>query len=260
MANIRLWLKVARIVALFGYGLILAGIVFPLLVYVLGRTGLAWRGQLHSRWCWAVCQVLGVRLRTSGVADPRARLWVANHVSWLDIVVLGGQQPLIFLSKAEVADWPVIGFLARRCGTLFVRRGDRQATGAAVEQLLWRLRQGQRVMVFPEGTTTDGSKVLRFHARFLQPAVMTQSVVQPVALRYVGTASGQAPFVGDDEFLPHLLRILRLPHIDVDLHFCESIAATGSLDTVARTARQRIVDLLTPPGVSDFAKASGEGR
>ncbi len=114
-----------------------------------------------QRWYLRLLSLLGVRLRVTGAPAGGAMLLISNHVSWLDIPVIGALWPCDMLSKAEVAEWPVIGWLARNVGTLFIRRGSGEVS-RKVEEIRERLAGGRSVLVFPEGTTTDGRAVRRF--------------------------------------------------------------------------------------------------
>jgi 1-acyl-sn-glycerol-3-phosphate acyltransferase len=171
---------------------------------------------------------------------------VANHVSWLDIPVLGAQGEIAFLSKAEVRDWPLVGWLAELTGTLFIARGANQAAGTAT-RVAERVLSGHSVLIFPEGTTSDGTRPLRFHPRLLAAAQGTGVGVQPVALRYGSAreADRVAPFVGDDALLPHLLRLLRHPGLTVQVTMLEAVDGQD-LDRrgLAEHCRRRIAETL----------------
>ena len=246
MASCRLWLRGWLVAGMFLWGLLAVSLVFPGLNGLGERRAWRWRERIILNWNRTVCRLLNVRIRVSGQRDPAARLTVANHISWLDIIALGSLQPLVFVAKAEVADWPVMGRLSRGIGTVFIRRGDPEQSAATLEAMTWMLRRGAHLMLFPEGTTTRGDQVLRFHGKLFNPAQLTAVRVQSVALRYRGASSLVAPFVGDDDFLPHLLRILRQPVIELDLHYCPSLPGGLRRDQLARAARLQICERLDP--------------
>lgn len=150
-------------------------------------------------WLLKVSRICGISLRCHGQASGVPTLFVANHVSWLDICILGGLSGACFLSKSEVRRWPVIGWLSWRAGTVFIDRGGKGAAEQAMGQLVFRLRHGDSVILFPEGTTTDGSYVRKFHPRLFGAAQLTRSAVQPVAVEYGNQNGGPsvAAFVGD---------------------------------------------------------------
>ncbi len=185
-----------------------------------------WLRALDTKYCTAIrlawfrglAHLLRLRLEVTGTTAPGPVLIVANHISWLDVVVLGYQTPVTFVAKAEVARWPLIRLLARRSGTLFIHRGNLRTLRGLTRAIAQRLRAGERVAIFPEGTTTTGRQVLPFNPALLQAAIDAAVPVQPVTLRYAGTATATAPFVGEDTFIDSLRRILRLPEVAV--HCC----------------------------------------
>lgn len=202
-------------------------------------------GWYQLTWSRLLCLAIGVRIVFAGRPSRKAKFWVSNHVSWLDILVLGALRRVNFLSKAEVADWPVIGLISRLNGTLFIRRGALNETQQAVEKMMWRVRQGRRVAIFPEGTTTRGERVLHFYPRLFQAALLTGAELQPIAIRYEGEAQELAPFVDDDSFLPHLFRLLGARRIEATVRFCAPIHPYGmTRSDIARLAHRRVCDAL----------------
>jgi 1-acyl-sn-glycerol-3-phosphate acyltransferase len=242
----RRYFKAFLIALTFLWGVLAVGLAWPLLDRLAGRRAAHFQERIRRRWCREICRILGLRLEIVGVPHPNTRLWVANHISWLDIVALGSQLPLVFVAKEEVADWPVMGYLARRIGTLFVRRGDAEQVAAVAERMTWLLRQGGQLMLFPEGTTGNGERVLRFHAGLLRPAQWTRTQAQAAGLEYLGEARALAPFVGEDEFLPHLLRILALDPIRLRIHYRPPPPLGLSDEKLARTLRGQVVEALFP--------------
>lgn len=223
-------------------------------LYVAGAGALgrrpAWVPRVVRWWHGRLCRALGLALEVRGEIVPGA-LVVANHVSWLDIPVLGARGPVQFLSKAEVRDWPLVGWMAAVAGTLFIARGAHQA-GSLLERIGERLRAGVPVVIFPEGTTTDGREVRRFHPRLFAAAQRPGVRVQPVAIRYGGGGEPDAvaPFVGDDDLLSHLLRVLAHPGLTVSVRFLPPLAG-GPADRkgLAEQCRQAIAGSLSPvPG------------
>lgn len=220
-----------------------------------------WQQPVIRWWHRRFCRILAIDIRVHGAPVEGHAMWVANHVSWLDIPVLGARFPVYFLSKAEIARWPVVGWLARVAGTLFIQRGAGDA-GQVMEQLAGHLRDGRNVLFFPEGTTTDGVKLKRFFHKLFSAATTTGLPVQPVLLCYRDREDKlhpHAPFVGDDEFLSHAVEILKGDRIVVDILVLplESVAGrdprTLSRDLEAKMA----VALRELHGVSD-AEAEAE--
>ena len=174
-----------------------------------------------ARFCFdGATRCLGFRLQVEGEPADATVLYVSNHISWSDIPILGGRVPLRFLSKAEVGTWPVIGWLARQAGTLFIVRGGGRA-GAARADIASALAAGQSVLVFPEGTTTSGLTVLPFHSRLLHAAADAGVDIQPISIAYTrhGRPDHLVPFIGEDEFQQHLPRLLKQPAVDVTVRF-----------------------------------------
>lgn len=178
-----------------------------------------WQQPVIRWWHRRFCNILNLEIRVHGTPAEGHAMWVSNHVSWMDIPVLGAHFPVYFLSKAEVANWPVVGWLARAAGTLFIRRGSGDA-GQVTDQLAEHLREGRNVLFFPEGTTTDGHRLKRFFHKLFSAATTAEVPVQPVLLCYRDEDDAlhpHAPFVGDDEFLSHATDILRGGRIVVDV-------------------------------------------
>ena len=232
------------IALMFLLGLIAVKTIMPGIRKIAGVRTQNWCDAIVLKWNRTACRILNLDIKISGRPDSIAGLTVANHVSWLDIIAIGSLQPLTFVSKAEVANWPVMGQLAKGIGTVFIRRGDSVQAGAVCEDMARMLRQGQRLMLFPEGTTTRGDRVLRFHGKLFQPAQAAGSRIQTLALRYRDEAAGRAPFVGDDQFLPHLLGILALKRIELEIHYCPALPNGLRRDQIARVARLQIVEKL----------------
>jgi lyso-ornithine lipid O-acyltransferase len=179
--------------------------------------------DLHWRrraWYRRVLELAGVEVSVTGEITDGQALVVGNHVSWLDILVLGTSSDLRFLSKAEVARWPLIGWLARRNGTLFIRRGGHESE-ALIRDIGAALRHGHQVAVFPEATTTDGSEVRHFHPRLFAAAIDTGSPVQPVVFDYGREPDGRPPaaaFTAGMGLIRHAWRLLSRERTVVQLH------------------------------------------
>lgn len=185
--------------------------------------------RLVQWWLRRVYLILGVQARISGEIAPAGTMLVANHISWLDIAVLGGTVTPRFLSKQEVRGWPVIGWLAEKAGTLFIERGRKGAAQGAADTLVRSLNDGRSVLVFPEGTTTDGKDVRRFFNRLFSAAIDTESPVQPIALRYLRTDGSSyhelVPYIDDQLLIENLWSILGDKKIIVDIHFLPPLSS-----------------------------------
>jgi 1-acyl-sn-glycerol-3-phosphate acyltransferase len=160
-------------------------------------------------------------------------LVVANHLSWLDILVLGGVQPMRMVAKREVREWPVIGALAERAGTLFVDRAGLRALPTVVAQAAVALREGGVVGLFPEGTTWCGAARGEFRRAGFQAALDAGVPVRPVAQRMRlpdGTSTAVGAFIGEDTLLDSLLRVARLPELVIEVEVLPLLLPEPGLD------------------------------
>jgi len=227
MGKLQLYARLARLLAVIGLGLALASWV-SLLERLKHRDLMPLRQRL-TRWFMArLAAALPFRVTLQGELPQQPMLWVSNHVSWTDIPLLGMLAPLSFLSKAEVRTWPVAGWLAHKAGTLFIRRGSGDSR-LINRQLAGHLQQRRHLAIFPEGTTTDGRGLRTFHGRLLASAIEAQVPLQPVAIRYLRDAEVDsiAPFIGDDDLLSHLLRLLSSEIAEVRIQLLAPIASQG---------------------------------
>lgn len=185
-------------------GLLSVAALFPLL-------GDARRQGLRQRWSRALVAALGLRLETEGAPPSPGALIVANHISWVDVFAINAISPAAFISKAEVRDWPLIGWLAARNDTVFLRRGSRGHARVINDEIVRQMSEGKPVALFPEGTTTDGSHLLHFHGALLQPAIEARATVAPIAIRYLardGSPSIAAAYVGELSLLDCIRNIV----------------------------------------------------
>lgn len=244
--KLRLYYRLLTVALLAVAGVLIAGIVFPAINAVNTPAKAAdKRDFLKMQWLRWFCAIVNLRASRVGALPSKAALIVSNHVSWLDILLLGQYLPAYFVSKSDVADWPVFGFLSRQAGTVFIRRGDKKHILATAEKMLWLLKQNRTIIAFPEGTTTIGDDVLHFHASLFQPALLAKTAIQPVSIEYLGAAKQIAPFVGDDSFVPHLIKLLSLDKIDVQVRFLPEIDGTGkNRHAVSHEAREIILTQL----------------
>ena len=226
--NIRLYYKLLLLILLFIKGLIIAGIIFPILGFLnSARNAKIKRDALKIRWLRWFSAIVNLHIIKEGELPDRRAILVSNHISWLDIIVIGQYLPAYFVAKSDISSWPVIGYLARQAGTIFIRRGNKQHIKTTAEKMVWLLKQNSNIVAFPEGTTTKGDEVLNFHSSLFQPALLTKSAIQPVVLQYQGAAKESAPFIGDDSFVPHLIKMLTLDKIEVRLSFLPVIDGSG---------------------------------
>lgn len=183
------------------------------------------------RWARGIVRSLEIEVVAAG-APIRGLplLLVANHVSWLDICVLSSVEGALFVAKADLAGWPLIGRITRASGHFLHRRGSLRDAARVKDRVAAALRSNWPVAVFPEGTTGDGRALMPFYPAMMQAAVDARAIVQPVAIRYFdadGALSTAAPFVGDRTFVDSLGRILREPLITAELAFGPAFSAAG---------------------------------
>jgi 1-acyl-sn-glycerol-3-phosphate acyltransferase len=196
------------------------------------------RRTFPHRYHRMVARLFGIRVRVIGRPPKDATLILANHSSWLDIVIFSAVAPLSFVAKSEVASWPFFGTLARLQRTVFVTRARRSETGQARDAIAERLRQGDVLVLFPEGTSNDGNSVLPFKSALLGAAETVLDdgrtvPVQPVSTAYVareGIPMGREnrplyAWYGDMELVPHLWEALKAGPLDVIVQFHEPLPA-----------------------------------
>ncbi len=215
-----------------------------------GRLTHAQSQLLVREWSRQMLRIMGVELVVRGTPPERGPvLLVANHISWLDILVMNAAQPARFVSKADVKHWPVLGALITGAGTLYIERESRRDAMRVVHQMAERLRAHDTIAVFPEGTTGDGRKLLPFHANLFQAAISANAPVLPVALGFVDGASGQrsdAPlFIGDTSLLASLWSTLRARGLQAVVHYGEPQRFQGrDRRTWAQDMRAEVARLL----------------
>jgi 1-acyl-sn-glycerol-3-phosphate acyltransferase len=227
MSRLRGYARVARVLLVIALGLTIAG-TFACMERMKIGNSMA-RRQRWSRWFMArLTAALPFRVTVSGELPRQPMLWVSNHVSWTDIPLLGMLAPLSFLSKAEVRTWPVAGWLALKAGTLFIRRGSGDSK-LIQKQMGNHLQQNNALVIFPEGTTTDGTGLRTFHGRLMSSAIDSGVLLQPVAIQYSrdGKPDSIAPFIGDDDLLSHLRRLFANEQGDVHIQLLTPIATEG---------------------------------
>ena len=191
-------------------------------------------------------RIVGGRLSVVGT-PPRSGLIVCNHLSYIDIAALGASCPCAFVSKVEVRDWLFIGWAAELAGTVFVRRAHRSEVAGQVEDIKQAIARGVPIVLFPEGTSTDGSHVLPFRSALLQAALETGCDVTPAALSYRADPPGDTVrdvcWWGGVGFVPHLWRFLALRSFAVTVVFGASRPAQADRKAEAISLRDEVVRL-----------------
>jgi 1-acyl-sn-glycerol-3-phosphate acyltransferase len=236
---------------------LLIGVIFftmtPLLIslqWLLDRLHLPGWGFIATHYYRFLCRLLGIRVRVVGKpAGERAVLYVSNHVSWADIVAIGSITPVAFVAKSEVASWPLVGVTAKLQRTVFVDRRRRQQTAGAVNEIVARLNSGVSVVLFAEGTSSDGNRVLPFRSALLGAVEQAAAGgergirIQPMSICYTalhGIPMGRQhrPLVawyGDLDFMPHIRTLIARGPMDAVVTFGEPVAADAASDRKAMT-------------------------
>lgn len=180
-------------------------------------------------WTRMVCRSFGVRAQVRGLVQPGPVLVVSNHISWLDILVLHSAAAMGFVSKAEVANWPFVGYLARKSDTVFHQRGSHDSASNVANAMTARLKEGRRVAIFPEGGIKQGDHIEVFHARLFKTAIEADCAVQPVMIRYLrgGQRDHAMKFLANESFVMNFLRLLGQPASSCDLRFLDPVQVQG---------------------------------
>lgn len=240
--------RVLRLVGLIAHvsiGVFLSHVVFAMAgPFIANRH--EWESAVTRWWMRGVLRLLGVSMRIEGSLSVGPALIVANHISWLDIICLRSICDAAFVAKSAVRRWPVFGALAARAGTIFIRRGETNAVQLAADEITWRLAQHQSIVIFPEGTTTNGADVRRFFPRLYQAAIRTRTPIQALAFRYGDgrTPHPTVPFVDSIGLVPHLWTMLRESRIDATLTACRPIESTLPRRALAELTHQQIADVV----------------
>lgn len=207
--------------------------------------------RMPRAWCRLVARLLSLRVVAVGAPETaRPLLVVANHVSWIDIIVLGSLMEASFVARGDMGGWPVIGGLAKLADTIFVDRSHRRGSAGQASDIAGRLAQGEAVILFAEGTTGDGNWLRPFKSSLLGAVGLAgreagvEPVVQPVAIAYTrhhGVAMGRrhrmrASWIGDEDLVPHVRDLLRRDVFDVEVHFADAFGLDG-VDRKAATRR-----------------------
>jgi 1-acyl-sn-glycerol-3-phosphate acyltransferase len=234
----KLAFRKARLVAHLLHGMWTVATRFP-------RATAAQKEALNRAWSLKMLRLCGMRLvvhNDSARLDAGA-LVVANHISWIDIYVINAWRPTPFVSKAEIRQWPVVGWLAQQLGTVFIQREKRSDAKRIMHELSDRLSAGELMCVFPEGTTSDGLKLLPFHANMFQAAVSASSPVQPLCIMYEdaqGRQSTAPAYIDEVSLAESLDALLRGGPLTAHVYVGEALAPGADRRSLAAQAEQTI--------------------
>lgn len=222
-----------------------------ILRFVFPRVPARRRRELVGWWSGALLRIAGVSIQVEGdppAATETGAMIAANHVSWLDMFAISSVRPTRFIAKSEIREWPLVGWIAERAGTIFIRREARRDTARISERVHAALAQGDCVGLFPEGTTSWGDELRKFHTSLFEPAVANGAHVHPCAIRYE-TADGKLcrdmAYAGELTFPQSFRRVLRCRGVTVRLVFAPPIETAGrTRREVAPIAQGAVASLL----------------
>lgn len=241
-----------------------------ILRFVYPRVDAAERRGYLRWWSEKLVRIVGVTLRVEGevpTAGERRSMLAANHVSWLDIFAVNAAWPTRFVAKSEIRDWPLAGWIAERAGTLFIRRERRADVGRIHDRIHEVLEERDCVGLFPEGTTTEGDALLKFHTSLFEPAIANRAHLHPVAIRYErrdGTLAREIAYVGELSFMQSMALVIAQRGVTARVIFGPAIdcAQVTQRREAAHLARTRIANLLAlsladnPPGIPAGLRAA----
>jgi 1-acyl-sn-glycerol-3-phosphate acyltransferase len=240
--TIQLVFRLSRVFLHLSQGLATCALLFPWI-------GAARRDAYVQRWSRNLLGICGVQVeQRPGAPALSHAMIVANHVSWLDIFVINALHPCRFVAKSEIREWPVLGWLVDKAGTVFLARGNRRELRHIFKGLVGSLELGERVAFFPEGTTAAQGAVLPFHANLFEAAVDAKVQVQPYALRYVDASGALHPstdFIGDMTFAQSMMAILGGPPVHAQLTCLAPLPGAGAhRRELAQAAQSAVADAL----------------
>lgn len=251
------WIRLLTHVAV---GLVAVGVAFP-------RVSMQRRAGITGWWARKLLRILNILLSIHGArpaADARNLIVAANHISWVDIFVINATQPSRFIAKAEIRDWPIAGWLSEKAGTIFIRRTRRSDTAKINEIMHGVLADGATIGFFPEGTTTSGDRLLKFHTSLFEPAVANRAVIAPAAIGYRtsdGEPSLAAAFIGELSFAESIAMIISEKSMIAEITFAPQIQAAGltrrELALRSEAAIAAIMDVPLPHAHIRFAAEDG---
>lgn len=205
----------------------------------LGRWTKTARARVLQKWSARLLSSIGVTIEVNG-SLPEPGLIVSNHLSYLDILVFSAVANCVFISKREVKSWPAIGWISSFSGTIYIDRTRRTETHAIQSEMQSALSNGTRLVLFPEGTSSDGSQVMHFHSSLFQPALDVGARITAAAISYSisgGDAAREACYWGDMTLLPHLLNLLTKESVHATVKFSQQHLQFSDRKQAARTMR-----------------------
>lgn len=209
------------------------------------------RKLIFTGWSRSLAAIVGMRVHIKGKPPQPPFFLVANHLSYIDIILLAGQLECTFIAKNEIAEWPGMGWLASGIGTIFIDRKNFQDIPRVISLIDETLAKGLGVILFPEGTSTMGETIKPFSPALLEPAARAAYPVSYAAIRYT-TPSNEPPahasvcWWGDLEFVPHFLKLLMVSHFDATIVFGEEAIQADDRKLLAKALRTAVGQKFVP--------------
>jgi len=234
------YLRLTAIVGYIGLTTLFLWLLFPVLPAATRHTWI-------RTWARYALFIIGVRLRVQRqpvIEAVPAQLFIANHISWLDILLMHQLLPVRFVAKSDVRTWPLVGRITQLVGTLYIDRASRRDMNRVNTEIAACLQSACHVMVFPEGTTSDGRQVLPFHAGLLQAAVVTRSPIQAIAIRYLqddGQICDAATYHGDKTIWQTLRELCAQPRVWADVTFMTPVLTADKQRRELATITQQYI-------------------
>ena len=215
------------------------------------KVRLGWRNRIVKRWARGMAGIVNMRMQVIGTPPPAPFFLVANHLSYVDIVLLLANVDGVFVAKRELNQWPVVGYLTRLVGTIFLNRNSRRDARRVIQIIDQRIREGDGVMVFPEGTSGDGAEVYPMKTAMFEWAAERRHPVRVAAIHYatghgLPAARNAICWWGTMSFVPHVLGLCRLPGFTANLHFPPAPIGGADRAALAELARAAIAGHFVP--------------
>jgi len=232
--------RLVRVLCHIVYGMLLA-CLYPLLHK-------SFQYHIVKSWSRELLQMMQIGLEADESdysTSERGQLVVANHISWLDAVALNAVTPSFFVAKAELLDWPLLGWMCKRIGTLFIKRDARRDAARINREIAEMLRQGENIALFPEGTTTDGRQLCHFHSSLLQGAIDVDATISPIVIRYcdsAGHVNDDAVFIGEMTFIQSLWKMVCSPSLYIMVIHLPALACAGKARRELAAEVQKSID------------------
>ncbi|MCW1968778.1 MAG: 1-acyl-sn-glycerol-3-phosphate acyltransferase [Anaerolineae bacterium] len=225
---------------------------------------LAWRNWAFGTWARLMCRVIGLRVSQRGPLPKPPFLLVTNHLSYLDVIVIAAQVNCTLVAKQQVATWPLLGAMARRIGIIFLDRANIADVSRTGEVMRSAIQDGQGVVLFPEGTSSPGQRVLPFYSPLFEPVVRLGLPVSYASLSYRSPAPARPAHLnvcwwGDMTFLDHLLGLFALPYVEADVHFGAAPVYDGDRKRLAKRLHAEINQIFIPSAAQDASLDYAQG-